>query len=113
MSKISIKKGDTPTIPLNISSTDLTGAKVYFTVKPAFDNDSTDAAAVISKSVTSHVDAVNGKTQITITPTDWTNPLLVAGDYLWDIQIKSATGQLSHSNTDKFTVTPVTTNRTN
>ncbi len=61
----------------------ITGWSIYFTVKSNM-NDS-DANAKISKTVTSHSDAVNGKTLITLEATDTD---IDAGNYYYSIDWK-------------------------
>ena len=67
---------------------DITDWTVYFTVKINM-NDS-DASAVISKTITDHVDATAGKTLINLEPTDTD---LDAGNYYFDIGFKNDDAQ--------------------
>jgi len=69
-------------VPKNI-----TGWTVFLTVKKNIDD--LDANAVISKTVTSHTDPTNGKTEISIADTE-TDPL--CGIYYYDIQYKDLAG---------------------
>jgi len=62
---------------------DITGWKVYFTVKEKM-NDS-DANAKIAKTISSHEDALNGKTLIELSKTD-TN--ITKGNYYYSIDYK-------------------------
>ncbi len=86
-----IIRGDSASIDFAIAGTDLTGATVYFTAKPALTDDATDTSAVITKEVTSHTDPTNGKTVIDLDPSD-TN--VTPGIYYYDIQVKKASGAI-------------------
>ncbi|HSA06135.1 MAG TPA: hypothetical protein P5556_03040 [Candidatus Gastranaerophilales bacterium] len=76
---IYIKKGDSASINLDFNI-NITGATLYFTVKASIDN----TENTFQKVVTSHSDAANGLTTITLSSTD-TN--ITAGQYVYDIQI--------------------------
>jgi len=65
---------------------DITDATVKMTIKRSL----SDATPTLEKTVTSHTDAVNGKTTITLTTTD-TN--IEVGNYYYDVQISG--GSLS------------------
>jgi len=108
MARISIYRENTVNISLSFTGVDLTGATVYFTVKPTIDADSSDSTALISKDVTSHTDAVAGQTTITLTPTDTD---VAPGDYGYDIKLKKSTGEQSTVEVGKFTVKGVYTLR--
>lgn len=73
----------------NGSVEDITGWTVYFTAK-ANKTDS-DANAKISKKITTHTDAVSGKTQITL-DTDDTN--IDVGNYYYAIDYKDDEDQV-------------------
>jgi hypothetical protein len=92
---IDIIRGDTSSIQFEFSEggtpTDLTGATVYFTAKPALVNDVADSSAVIEVEVTSHTDPTAGKTLIPLTSTDTD---VAAGVYFYDIQVKKANGDI-------------------
>ena len=62
---------------------DITGWTIYFTVKK--DMKEIDDDAEIQKDVTSHSDAINGKTLIELSSTD---TALDAGSYYYDIKYK-------------------------
>lgn len=59
---------------------DISGWRILFTCKTKMED--TDAQAVITKDVTSHLDAENGKTLIELTPTDTD----LSGSYYYDIK---------------------------
>ncbi len=93
---INIIRGDTSSIAFEFSesgvATDLTGATVFFTAKPALTNDTTDSTAVISVEVTSHSDPTAGKTIIPLTDDDTD---VTPGIYWYDIQVKKADGTIT------------------
>lgn len=67
-------------------SVDITGWTIYFTVKSKMSD--TDSEAVIAKDVTSHYEAKNGKTMISLTTTDTDRK----GDFYYDIKYKDDDG---------------------
>ena len=68
---------------------DITGWKVYFTVKK--NKSDTDANAKIKKNVISHTDPTNGKTQIHLSHTD---TILDVENYYYDMQVKKSDGTI-------------------
>lgn len=86
-----IIRGDSASINFTIADTDLTGATVFFTVKPLLAFDSDDVAAVISIEVTNHSDPTNGKTVIELSGSD-TN--VEPAIYYYDIQVLLASGDI-------------------
>lgn len=106
---ISLIRGDTSTIEFTLEGIDLTGATVYFTAKPAYDDDVTDAAAVIAVEVTDHDDPENGHTIITLSNTD-TN--VTPGEYFYDIQVKRAGTVITSIRARKLEVFADVTRRT-
>lgn len=90
--KLQFYRENTVNINLSFTDVDLTGSTVYFTCKPAFDSDQSDAAALIKKDITSHTNPTQGLTTITLTPTD---TAVAAGKYGYDIKLKKATGEQS------------------
>jgi hypothetical protein len=90
--KISFFKENTTNIDLAFKDVDLTGATIYFTIKPQFDDDQTDSNAIIKKDITSHVNPSAGLSRITLTPTDTS---VEAGTYGYDIKLKKSDGQQS------------------
>lgn len=87
---------------------DLTGATVFFTVK---ENESdADTSAVITEDVTSHTDPTNGETSIEVsdTETDDVDP----GTYYYDIQVKTAAGNIQTVVKGTLTVLTDITRRT-
>lgn len=87
---------------------DLSGCKVYFTLNLS-DNPANDASAGISKSTTTHVDAVTGlpsatagKTTITLTHTEMED--VAPGVYWFDAQVRDAFGQIVSKQKARITV---------
>jgi len=66
----------------------ITGWTIYFTVKSKLGD--ADVDAVLSKDITSHFDATNGKTLITLSSTDTNIPV---GSYHYDIKYKDDAGE--------------------
>jgi len=114
MADLELKRGDDRTIQLTYKDSDgnaidITGYTVFFTVKSAIDNDTTDANAIISKTITSHSDPTNGITNIALTASD-TN--VTPGIYTADIQIKTGGGSISSSDRFSVSITGDVTRRT-
>jgi len=68
---------------------DITGWTLYFTAKKKLDDP--DSEAVLQKTVTNHVDAINGLSDIVFLNADTVN--LKIGEYFYDIQSDDATGE--------------------
>jgi len=73
----------------NGAAIDITDWKIYFTIKQN-ESDSDDNAK-IKKDITSHYDAVNGKTKINIAGSELND---LSGKYYYDIQFKKADGEI-------------------
>ena len=88
-----VKRGDTKKYTLYFKDDDgavnITGWIVFFTVKEKVDD--TDNNAKIKKTIITHVDVTQGKSQIELSPTDTD----LVGNYLYDIQIKKATNEIN------------------
>lgn len=109
-SKIEFKRGDPVThyfiMPTSSWST---GGKLFFTAKPAVDDDLTDSSAAINQGFTDG-SAVNDGTNVTYTlefPLSATNNIVMNGakkkDYLAEFQWVSASGEPStFPGNDKF-----------
>lgn len=69
---------------------DITGYTFWLTIKSS--KEDSDADAVVQKTVTSHTDAVNGETTIDLTNADTDG---LAGSYVYDIQEKTASGNIN------------------
>ena len=108
MAKYSVYRENTKNIRLAFDGVDLTGATVYFTVKTEADDNPTDTTAIIKKDVTTHTDAINGQTNIALTPSDTD---VAPGDYFYDIKLKKADGQQQTVDIGKFIVKAAYTNR--
>jgi len=95
----------------NGTAVDLTGQTVFFTVKTPEkidELDTTDANAVIKKTITSHTDPTHGKTTIVLSNTDTS---IDAGNYLYDLKLKSASGAVSAIQAGEFNIVDPVTNR--
>lgn len=92
----SIYRGDDRTIPLHIiyvatgNDVDITGWKVYFTVKE--NKDDADENAKIKKDIIEHTDPTHGKTEIVLTNED-TDKLNPTTNY-YDVQVKKPDGKI-------------------
>jgi hypothetical protein len=86
---------------------DITGDTFYFTVKEQYDDDATDAASIISKSV-SVVSGTTGQTQFTITENDTS---IEPKTYFYDVWRKVSTGSQYVIKQGKFLVRKTATNR--
>lgn len=90
MSKnIKVVRGNSTTVSLAIDTLDLVSSDtVYFTAKPAYDGDETDAAAVIIKDITGDaiIASQSGDNDVVfdLTPSETNVP---AGKYVYDITI--------------------------
>lgn len=62
---------------------DITGQTLLFTVKKVRGGSSDDSDAVISKTITSHSDPVNGLSELVLSETDTD---IVAGRYVYDFK---------------------------
>jgi hypothetical protein len=109
-------RGDAIPILLEFTDEDdavinITGWTVYFTVRkrPAetsIDTDTAENGAIITKTITSHTDAANGKTTVSLTKTD-TN--IDPGNYFYDVQIKNTENDPLTIGVAKFIVKPEVT----
>lgn len=97
------------TVTSDGAAVDITGYTFFFTAKKC-DTD-TDAQAVITKDVTSHTNPTGGVTTITLSSAD-TN--VDAMDYVYDIQMKDTSGNITTLVTPagKFTIVQDITQRT-
>jgi len=86
----------------------LTGASAFFTLKN-YETDA-DASAVLKVDWTSHSDAINGKTLLTLTNTQ--TAALSTRDYWFDVQIKTSAGKIYTIACGKLTVSSDRTIRT-
>jgi hypothetical protein len=113
MSKIEVIRGDDITINAtfkddNGDAINITGYTVFFTVKDNYTS-TTDSAALISKTVTTHSSPTTGATTFDLSNTD-TN--LSEGDYYYDFQLKDTTNKISSTQRGIFSVSLDVTRRT-
>lgn len=113
MATLKVNRGTTYTITyrhkVNGASSSLVGATVFFTAKTKeWDTDLTDQNAAIKKTISSHTDAAGGVTSIELTPSD-TN--ITPSDYVYDIKVKNAAGQIYKTDEGKLQIDGSPTNR--
>lgn len=100
--KLSFFSDTEQTIPLNI-----TGYKIFFTMKP--DMDVMDSQAALTKVLTTHSSATAGRTVLSLTNSDTYK--LNPGNYYYDIQTKDGSGKVKTVVVDKVLVLPDVTRR--
>jgi hypothetical protein len=93
-------------IKKNNTIQDLTGWIIYFTVKSKLSDP--DTSAIITKDITDHIDAPNGKTLIELTPEDTD---IDAGSYYYDIITKDTQENISLIANGRMTVNKHATTR--
>lgn len=113
-SKLNVDRGTTYTINVvyqeNGAAASIVGATIRFTVKSSeYDTDDTDTTAPLKKNVTSHTDAANGLSAITINPSDTQD--IVPGKYFYDIKVQLASGVVHKIDEGKFILDGSPTNR--
>ena len=91
---LSIKRGDSWSRTMYFEDEDgaridITGWTIFLTVKENADDPDTNA--IISKTITTFSDPVNGEAEIELTPTDTAQEI---ESYLFDIQVKTAVGEI-------------------
>ena len=97
---LEIYRGDTATYQLQVMKKQrkepITGAKIYFTVKK-LEADPDNLAVIAKDSVSNATDiaitnALYGVAKIIITPTDTDS--ITPGNYVWDVQLRLANGDV-------------------
>lgn len=113
--KLTIIRANTQTV--NLTAKDASGIsaigsgdKIYFTAKLTYDNDETDSAAAISKTMNADdvLDTETGKVSFTITASEANVP---AGKYVYDLVLKQSDGDRITLLDGKLTVKPAVTLR--
>ena len=104
MSRLTVYRGDDKTYNLTFKDShkraiDISSWTIFFTVKES--ESDIDDDAKIQKDVTSHTDAENGLSAITITDSDTD---LTVKEYYYDIQVKKDDGSIKTIVKDKFVV---------
>jgi len=112
--KITIIKRDSYSFPLTFKDADcvaidITGYTIFFTVKTLANIDSADTTAIIQKSITTHTSPTTGQSLLTLTATDTDQ---TAGTYYYDIQVKTATGNIISCEKGEFVISQDVTKRT-
>ena len=112
---LTITRTNTQTV--NLTATDASGISavgsgdvIYFTAKPAYDDDETDSNAVITKTLDADdvLDTDTGKVSFTLTASD-TN--VEAGKYVYDLVLKQSDEDRITLLSGKLTVKPAVTLR--
>lgn len=108
---LEVVRGDTKKYKFDIKDSDgaaidITGWTLFMTIKRRPED--TDDEALISKTITSHTDAANGETLVTLTH-DETKDL--AGQYYYDVQVKKGDGSIMTVLNDIITFTEDITTR--
>lgn len=115
MALISIIQGTSKTVNIQCFASDkvtplnITGGTIYFTVN-ANSEPSDDTSVAFQKTVTSFVDAVNGKAIVNLAPSDTAS--MDADDYFYDAKLIESGGTEIAIAQDKFRVKPAITRRT-
>lgn len=110
--KIIIIKRDSYSFPITLEQSngeplDITGYTIFFTVKAMASAE--DSTAIIQKNITEHTDPTEGESLITLTSTDTDQ---TAGEYWYDVQIKSPSGNITSCEAGKFEILQDITKRT-
>lgn len=108
-----VKRGDSKSYTLTFldgeeNAVDITDWKIYFTVKEKITD--TDDNAKIKKDVTSHTSPTAGKTQISLLSTDTS---ITPGNYIYDIQLKTDTGEVKTVMEGNFVIMKDVSQRSN
>ena len=111
INKIIIIRGDDCVLNFVFSQNgtilNITGYKIYFTAKRKVSD--SDDNAVIKKDWTSHTDPTHGVTQTKLSKTETS---ITPGIYVWDLQIKSLSGDILSTLFGSLEVVIDITNRT-
>ncbi len=112
---LTIVRANTQTVTLNAkdashSSAIGPGDRIYFTAKPAYDDDTTDSLAVIAKTMDADevLDPSTGIVTFTITAAEANVP---AAKYVYDLVLKQSDGDRITLLQGKLTVGPAVTLR--
>lgn len=111
--KLEVCRGDDVSFPVTFTDSNglplnITGWKIYFTVKLSYDDNATDSSASIAKDITVHTDPLNGKSSVDLSNLD-TN--ISPGKYIYDIQVKDAQAKIITAVKGTFEVLPDVTRR--
>lgn len=113
--KLTITRANTQTINLTAkdassASAIQSGDRIYFTVKPTYDDDTTDSQAVISKTMDADdvLDPETSRVTFTITASEANVP---AGKYVYDLVLKQSDNDRMTLLEGKLTVKPAVTLR--
>lgn len=109
---ISLDQGDDETFAITRQDSDgnaksISGYTFWLTIKNDYSD--SDADAAVQKTVTSHTDAANGKTEIDLTSSDTGD---LSGNYFYDIQEKDGSGNVNTLVKGKLWFSPDVTDST-
>lgn len=112
---IKIIRGNTQTINLTVLDANSVPAitdtdTIYFTAKPEYDNDETDANAVICKTLSAR-EVLNTETGVVSFKLTASEANIVPGKYVYDIVLKQADTDRITLLEGKLQITPATTLR--
>lgn len=107
MQQLEIIRGDSLELQLDFA-TNITGATVFFTAKSNIED--SDEDAVLKTEVTSHQSAVDGISIVSFTAAE--TDALEPGNYVYDIQIKYAGGEVESWKHSSMSVVADVTRRT-
>ena len=96
------------TITLSFDPTQISGATVFFTAKPDFDDVPTDTSAIITKDVTDTSSDVDGQVVVVLSKADTDK---IPTDYVYDIKVVKGTVVATTLGIGKMTIWPVVTLR--
>ena len=112
---LKIIRGNTQTVSLAVKGADALPAvsetdTIYFTAKPKYDDDSTDSAAVIAKTMNASevLDTTTGVVTFKLTASDLNIP---SGKYVYDIVLRQADYDRVTLLEGKLTIKPAATLR--
>lgn len=109
---LSLNEGDDDTFVITKKDSDgnaedISGWTFWLTIKA--DREDTDANATVQKKVTSHTDAANGETEISLTNSDTSD---LQGKYYYDMQYKDGSSNIKTFMTGKIFFQPDVTEST-
>lgn len=110
-----IIRGNTRTVNLTVRDASFLPAvtesdTIYFTAKPQYDNDETDASAVIQKTISAR-EALNPQTGVVTFKLSASDLNVAPGKYVYDIVLKQADSDRITLLEGKLTITPAATLR--
>lgn len=109
ISKLYIKRNNDKSYPITVTkddvAVDITGWTIYFSVKE--NRNDSDSDALIYKTISSHTDASNGESVISISASD--TETVDPGEYYYDLLFIDDSNKRQSSDTGKFQIIQETT----